>query len=42
MPGKGKASGWEAFRDRAGIVETTMIPGETHRAGLHLVPKTPS
>ena len=32
MPGKGKASGWEAFRDRAGIVETTMIPGETHRA----------
>ena len=32
MPGKGKASGWEAFRDRAEIVETTMIPGETHRA----------
>ena len=32
MPGKGKASGWEAFRDRARIVETTMIPGETHRA----------
>ena len=30
MPGKGKASGWEAFRDRAGIVETTMIPGESH------------
>jgi hypothetical protein len=32
MPGKGKASGWEAFRDRAGILETTIIPGETRRA----------
>jgi hypothetical protein len=32
MPGKGKASGWEGFRDRAGIFDTTMLPGETHRA----------
>ena len=32
MPGKGKKSGWEAFRDRAGIDETTMISAESHRA----------
>jgi hypothetical protein len=32
MPGKGKTSGWEAFRDSAGIYETTMIPAETHQA----------
>ena len=32
MPGKSKTSGWEAFRDRAPIYETTMIPAETHRA----------
>jgi hypothetical protein len=32
MPGKDKTSGWRAFRDRAPIYETTMIPAETHRA----------
>jgi hypothetical protein len=31
MPRKGKSSGWEKFRDRAAIYETTMIPAETHR-----------
>ena len=30
MPGKGKTSGWEAFRDRAEIYETTMIAAEKH------------
>jgi hypothetical protein len=32
MPGKGKTSGWEAFRDRAEIYETTMIAAEKHEA----------
>ena len=31
MPGKGKTSGWEAFRDRAEIFETTMIAAEKHQ-----------
>lgn len=32
MPGKRKTSGWDAYRDRAGICSTTMIPTETRRA----------
>ena len=32
MPGKDKTSGWRAFRDRASIYETTMLPAETHQA----------
>jgi hypothetical protein len=32
MPGKDKTSGWRAFRDRAPIHETTMIPAENPRA----------
>jgi len=37
MSGEDETSGWPAFRDRAQIYETTMIPAETHLAfeGLH-------